>query len=206
MKGLLVILLTLAFSAQADEAAMLANLRTTMADPVKLQAAVKAGEERITLCKYCHGQDGNSVKDTIPNLAEQNAVYLLNQFELFASGDRDNRTMNELAKLLNDQEKVNVALYYSTQKVKPQTPYQPELVQSGKQTFETKCFFCHGKDGHGKEKYPRVAGQPAEFLKRTLGSYTSVLVKRAETEMSRVARQLSKQEIEALAAYLVTLK
>ena len=171
-----------------------------------IQQSIAAGDERASLCKYCHGQDGNSTKNTIPNLASQNVVYLIRQFELFARAERKNPTMNQIAKLLTAEEKVNIAMFYSSKKVKPQTPYKQELAQEGKRLFGYKCFFCHGNEAHGKADTPYIAGQPSEYIVRTLNSYKSTLVKRAETAMSRVARELSKAEIEALAAYLTTLQ
>jgi cytochrome c553 len=201
-----IIMLLISGSNLADDTQLLNILDKIRGNEKATHSAISAGNERALLCKYCHGADGNSIKDTIPNLASQNVVYLIRQFELFASGKRHNRTMNELAKVLTPEDKVNIALFYSNQSVNVQQPYRAELKQQGKRLFEIKCFFCHGKDGYGQEKFPRIATQPAEYIRRTLSSYSSPLVKRAETEMSRVARALQPDEIEALASYLTTLK
>jgi cytochrome c553 len=158
------------------------------------------------LCKFCHGSTGNSRKSTIPNLASQNTTYLIRQFELFATGQRKNRTMNEMSRLLTPEDKVNIALFFSRQKIKPQHRYRPELAEKGKKIFSLKCFFCHGKNAYGKETLPRIASQPADYVVRTLNSYNSSLNKRADTDMTRVARALKKDEIQALAAYLTTLQ
>ena len=207
MKHLIsLLMLTLSLPVSADEQQLLDLLRVKQADSETTRLAINAGSERALLCKYCHGEDGNSVKSSIPNLASQNVTYLIRQFELFARGERSNKTMNQIAKLLTTDEKVNIALYYASQQVKQQTPYRPELAQQGERLFSTKCFFCHGKDGYGKEDTPYIAGQPSEYILRTLGSYNSTVVKRAETAMSRVARTLSNADIEALAAYLSTLR
>jgi len=203
------LLLMLAFSsffAQADQAELLEILREKQKDSNTWNEAVKAGNDRALLCKYCHGADGNSKKNTIPNLAAQNEIYLIRQFELFANGQRTNKTMNGLAKILSADDKVNIALFYAGQKVKPQTPYKPELAASGKQLFETQCFFCHGKNAYGREDTPYIAGQPSEYLRRTLASYDATLVKRAESPMSSIARALKPHQIEALTAYLTTLQ
>lgn len=199
------LLIALAFPLQADEEQLLQALSQIQADPIKTKAAIKAGSTRAYLCKYCHGDDGNSKKTSIPNLAGQNTTYLIRQFEYFATGKRTNKTMNEVAKILSAEDRVNIAMYYSSQKVKPQTIYRPELLAQGKRLYETRCFFCHGHDAHGKEELPRTASQPAEFLIQTLTSYRSSLVKRAETQMSAIARTLKKDEIEALASYLTSL-
>ena len=205
--ALLTLLLMFSISpAIANEAELLEVLSKIQASPQATKQAISDGNERALLCKYCHGSDGNSVKSSIPNLASQNVVYLIRQFELFARGERSNKTMNQIAKLLTPQEKVNIALYFSSQPVKPQVTYKSELAEEGKRLFSVKCFFCHGREGHGKEDTPYIAGQPSEYIIRTLSSYRSVVAKRAETAMSRVARALKPAEVEALTAYLTTLK
>jgi cbb3-type cytochrome c oxidase subunit III len=191
---------------QADEQYLLKTLDEIKADAAKTQSSIDAGNIRALLCKYCHGEDGNSLKPSIPNLAGQNTTYLIRQFEFFANGKRINSTMNQIARILSPEDRINIAMYYSSQKVKKQNQYRPELLAQGKHIFETRCFVCHGKDGYGKAELPRVAGQPADFLKGTLSSYTSTLVKRAETQMSAIARTLSKDDIEAVVSYLTSLK
>jgi cytochrome c553 len=190
----------------ADEQQLLELLESVQSSPQNLDKAIHAGDERALLCKYCHGIDGNSKKDTIPNLAAQNPEYLIRQFELFARGERTNKTMNELAKMLGSEDKVNIALFFSTQEVKSQKTYKPELVETGKKLFNTRCFFCHGKDAHGKDSLPRISSQPPAYIIRTLKSYNAGQAKRAETAMSRIGRSLEIDEIEALTAYLTTLK
>ena len=192
--------------AQGSEQELLELLQRKQASAEATQAAIEAGDERALLCKYCHGGDGNSLKDTIPNLASQNVVYLIRQFESFARGERKNKTMNQIAQLLSPEEKVDIAMFYSSQEVNKQAPYKPELREEGKFIFNTKCFFCHGKEAHGKEDTPYIAGQPANYIRLTLSSYQSTLVKRAETAMSRVARALEPREIEAVTAYLTSLR
>jgi len=139
MKTLLTCLLLLFVVApvSADEEELLNILQRKQASPDASAAAIAAGNERALLCKYCHGEDGNSLKDTIPNLASQNSVYLIRQFELFARGERQNKTMNQIAALLSAEEKVNIAMFYANQSVKKQAPYKPELREDGKFIFNT---------------------------------------------------------------------
>ncbi len=207
MKTLLFpLLLLVSLAAQATTQATLVDLlNKKLTDSKAKQAAITAGNDRALLCKYCHGKDGNSVKNTIPNLAEQNPLYLLNQFELFASGKRINKTMNELSKILKDEDRVNIAIFYASQKARPQPAYRTHLTGDGQQIYTTKCFMCHGPDARGSDDFPRLAGQPPEYIVRTLASYRSSLVKRAQTAMSGVASTLEKDDIEALAAYLSAL-
>lgn len=206
MKYFLIVLTLLFFiPLHAVEPELLELLQKKQASIKTEQIAIQAGNERALLCKYCHGADGNSKKDTIPNLAAQNPEYLLRQFELFASRERINKTMNELAKILTPEDRVNIALFFSSQLIKPQQPYKPELAETGEKLFNTKCFFCHGKNAHGKKELPRIASQPSKYIIRTLQNYQSPRAKRIKSAMSRIAKTLNENEIEALTAYLTSI-
>jgi len=170
------------------------------------QNAINSGVERAYVCKYCHGLDGNSKRDHIPNLAQQNPKYLLRQFELFANLSRKNKVMSELAKTLKADDRVNIALYYAQQKVKLRKAYKPELAELGKYLFNTTCASCHGDTGHGHDELPRIAGQPAKYVVKSLEKYKSGSTSRPDSPMQAIAQRLSKNDISALAAYLSVLE
>ena len=65
-------------------------------------------------CGVCHGANGVSVADAIPNLAGQKAAYLEGQLKALKSGARKNAIMNAIAGQLNPQDISNVAAYFST--------------------------------------------------------------------------------------------
>jgi cytochrome c553 len=66
------------------------------------------------------------------------------------------------------------------------------------------CAFCHGIDGIAKERdVPHLAGQNEGYLYNQLMAFRSG--KRAHKEMRYESRQLTVQEIEALAAYYASL-
>jgi len=63
------------------------------------------------------------------------------------------------------------------------------------------CIHCHGKNGNaGSSFYPRLAGQPAGYLKQQLNAYRMGV--RKNTIMSSLARILSTEEVDILADYL----
>src|SRR5690606_7585803 len=105
-----------ALPASADDAAMQRFLQLNT-EPTEREQAYAAGEQRISFCSHCHGKDGNSRRDYIPNLAGQNPLYLFNAFEKFANGQRKDFVMSKLAPRLTLEDRVNIALYYSAQKV-----------------------------------------------------------------------------------------
>src|SRR5690554_7187775 len=76
-------------AATTDEA--MRQLEAIMVDDQRRQASYDAGHERIRFCGYCHGEDGNSTRDFIPNLAAQHPQYLFEQFEKFGDGRREDQ-------------------------------------------------------------------------------------------------------------------
>ena len=67
-----------------------------------------------TLCAACHGANGVSVSDTIPNLAGQRAVYLESQLKALKDGTRKNPIMNAIAAQLRPADITNIAAYYGS--------------------------------------------------------------------------------------------
>jgi len=82
-------------------------------------AAGKAKVEEV--CAACHGANGVSVSDTIPNLAAQRAAYIESQLRAFRGGGRKApsatssiATMAAIANQLSQADIVNVAAYFSS--------------------------------------------------------------------------------------------
>lgn len=203
MRALIFIALSLFVStsyAQQQEA--LNKLNTIMASPELTQQAYAAGEERITLCGYCHGKDGNSTRSHIPNLAEQTPVYLFTAFEKFASGQRNDFVMSKAATMLTLDDRVNIALFYGMQKVKHKEAVDPSLHDLGEAKFTEICSACHGAKGEGNDDMPRLAGQHAEFVRQSLKLFRAGGEHRPGSLMIPIAKQLSDADINALASYI----
>lgn len=186
----------------ADQFLATQRLERLLADPELKQQAYAAGEERISFCGYCHGRDGNSKRSDIPNLAEQNPVYLFNAFEKFATGERTDFVMSKLAKKLTEEERINIALYYGLQKVIKKETDNPELFAVGEKKYREQCYACHGKTGLGELDAPRLAGQPAEYIRHSLTLFRDNDPMRAGSQMIGIAAKLSEADIDALASYL----
>jgi len=170
---------------------------------VEYSIALEAGKERSMLCGYCHGKDGNSVKPDIPNLAGQNTEYLLKQFELFATGERKSYVMQQLAKSLSNEEKINMTLFFSAQTVRPQEGIVTS--EKGKARYDSLCVACHGEDGRGNHELPRLAGQKKEFLMMTLSNFKKGKAARASSPMVNIMKVVDEHEIEPLADYIATM-
>ncbi|MCX4026052.1 cytochrome c4 [Endozoicomonas sp. SM1973] len=171
-----------------------------------LKQAITLGKERAILCGYCHGKDGNSVKEYIPNLAGQHPEYLVTQFEAFSQGSRYNYVMAKLAKNLSIEERVNLALYYASLQVKPSKVSTDNVQkQAGKVLFSSRCVMCHGSEGLGKHSLPRLAGQPEQYIINTLNIFRQGHRKLPGSPMQGIAAGLTKPDIAAVAAYITSM-
>ncbi|BEH15274.1 c-type cytochrome [Marinobacter shengliensis] len=180
----------------------LAQLEDIVADDERRQASYDAGEERIRFCGYCHGRDGNSKRDYIPNLAAQHPLYLFEQFEKFGSGAREDYVMSQLAKTLTVEERINIAVYYSEQKAQPRPGADPRLAGKGGQFYDQRCAACHGQTAEGFRDMPRLAGQPAEYVTLALKRFQGMDPTKHRSPMIGISAVLSETDIQALAAYL----
>lgn len=180
---------------------MLVEMTMIQNNTALMQAAVADGRERGQLCFRCHGDDGNSKRDYIPNLASQNALYLFTQFEHFADGTRKDYVMSKLAGHLSKEDRINIALYFSQSPVaKRQQPVESNA--KGEQIYRSMCFACHGNDGYGNQQYPRIAGQPYEYLEKTLMKFLHKDPERQNSPMSSVIQNMNEQQMKDVAAYV----
>ena len=77
-----------------------------------------AGRKKAaTTCAVCHGVDGLSKNPDAPNLAGNNATYLVKQLKAFKSGARQQDQMSIIAQDLSEDDMANVAAWYSSLKV-----------------------------------------------------------------------------------------
>ncbi|HVY07949.1 MAG TPA: cytochrome c [Burkholderiales bacterium] len=67
------------------------------------------------------------------------------------------------------------------------------------------CTACHGQEGNAPiaPEYPRLAGQPDDYLEKALNDYKAG--KRKNPLMGPQAQNLSKQDMKDLAAYFSSL-
>jgi cytochrome c553 len=84
--------------------------------PLAHAADLEAGRAKATtVCAACHGANGVSVSDGIPNLAGQRAAYLEGQLKALKDGSRKNPIMNAIAAQLSTEDMANVAAFFSVQ-------------------------------------------------------------------------------------------
>jgi cytochrome c553 len=90
--------------------------------PICGAADIEAGKAKATqVCAACHGANGVSVSDTIPNLAAQRSGYIEAQLKAFKEGTRrpggptsPTATMAAIATQLSADDMSNVAAYFAS--------------------------------------------------------------------------------------------
>lgn len=176
-------------------------------DPARLSAAVQRGQKDASVCRHCHGVGGNSVLPEVPNLASQNAGYLLEQMNKFVQGQRKSSAFMEgMIKALTPDERVNIALFLSQQPVAPKPDGKNAQSVAGKNLYAKLCVSCHGASGTGTHTIPRLAGQQVKYLEDSLKRYRSGNGERIDPRMAAYTRNLKDADIQNLAAYLSTLQ
>jgi cytochrome c553 len=200
-------------SQMSERERIMAQIEEDINNDEALQAAILKGKDRSVLCGHCHGVDGNSKKPDIPNLASQNPAYIIEQIGKFIDGTRKNFVMQTLASDFTFQDKVNLAVYFTSQELRP-VDADSLMAKKGERIYKNICFRCHGADGRGEEGYSRLAGQQIEYVKMTLKRFRSAANnngdhsedKRRNASMEQVTARLTDDEIEGIAHYLALLK
>ncbi len=167
---------------------------------------LREGRDRTVLCATCHGENGIAVHPNAPNLAGQNPVYIVDQFQRYGDGRRNDYWMSNLALTFSEEDKIKIALYFSEMEMLPSGGGKPELMDQGAKLFKEVCVTCHGQDGRGQEGYARLAGQRFEYVVKMLKEFRDRTGKRINVWMTGVAIRLSDRDIEAVATYLANLK
>jgi cytochrome c553 len=188
------------FSAHGGDA----RLAAIQKNPETLRVAQQAGKKAAFFCVNCHGESGVSRLSDVPNLAGQNADYLLEQTRKFGDGRRKDPFMQGLIKVLTEEEKIQISLFYAEQSVPPGRA-DPKLVAQGRPLYARLCSRCHGDQARGNEIIARLAGQHPEYLILSVTRYRDRTGERIDPLMFSVVSSLKDADIKAIAAYLYSL-
>jgi cytochrome c553 len=185
------------------------------ADPAK-------GQQIATqVCAACHAADGNSIGAVNPKLAAQGSDYLSKQLHDFKSEAgkepaRKSAVMNGMVAGLSPQDMRDVAAYYATQKLRPSTAKNQDVLELGRKIYRAgiaekgvaACAGCHGAKGEGiPALYPRLGGQFAEYTHAQLNAWRSGERANDPNKMMRTtAARLSDAEIAAVSEYIAGLR
>lgn len=169
------------------------------------------------VCSNCHGIDGNSTSPNFPALAAQQETYFVEQLKGFRSHNRHDPAGFEymwgLSRHLTDEQIKGLAEYFAKQTPVPKSASDPKLMSLGGQIFEKgvpeknipACTVCHGPQGQGKEGYPRLADQHADYIIKQLQVFQRTDERPEGAVMKTVAHDLTVDNMRAVAAYLQSL-
>lgn len=88
----------------------------------------------------------------------------------------------------------------------PPAAAEADPVETGRALYAESCARCHGRTARGTGSYPRLAGREAGYIAERLSRYRAGERFGPNSPlMIPAARDLSDDEIEALAAFLSTL-
>lgn len=184
-----------------------ARLQEVEANPKLTEELFKTGQKVAEVCANCHGHGGNSTQPDIPNLAGQNTAYLLEQLRQFAEGKRRNTFMEGMIKMLKADEKVGMVIFYGRQPViVKKSTANAALLAKGKDYYNKICFRCHATDGHGNEKFARIAGQQPIYLSNTIKHYRSGGGGRTDPLMGATTKLMTDADIDAVVAYVSSME
>jgi cytochrome c553 len=158
-------------------------------------------------CAHCHGTDGNSTSSAYPSLAGQPRDYLYRQMKDFKEGRRKNSMMSPSIGVLSDQDMQELAEYFSAQSlVRSKFDANPAKVEQGKKiSQEAQCTTCHQAGFKGLSEFPRLSRQKYPYIVKQLKDYRDGLRTNDNGVMAPTAKNLSDEQIEALAHYLASL-
>lgn len=204
MRAILILAALLVSAPLCAQTAALERMLVLQADPAQLQGAVAAGRKASFFCANCHGKDGIALTADVPNLAGQHPEYLLEQIRKFGAGERKDAFMEGLIKVLKDEERAQITLYYASIGVPPSASDAAQTAR-GKVLFEKLCVRCHGQDAHGGRNYPRLAGQQKLYLQKSITHYRDGTGVRNDKLMAIATSLLKNDDIVALSHYLAQL-
>lgn len=190
---------------------LLVALLLTAVAPIAVADQERAREIVEERCRLCHGTEGEGSSAIYPRLAAQNAEYIVKQLSDFKSGRRKG-TMNEMAADLTDEEMVALGKYFADKPARAHRVRDKEFSAVGRFLYERgnpysevpACKTCHGDDGRGTEKLPRLAGQHKHYVLGQLEAFGDGT--RKNSVMNSIASKLTELEVEALARYIAGMK
>lgn len=183
------------------------------------EAAATPSPAVAQTCVPCHGRSGEGQPaGGFPRLAAQARQYLVKQLKDFRSGRRQSAVMEPIAKALDDNAMEAVSAFYhgiaaspqpAQGSAKPPPAVGAQLALHGNWDKEVPaCFSCHGAGGTGiAPHFPAIAHQNAAYTAAQLRAWKwGARANDPQGLMKAVADRLSDAEIDAVAAYLESIR
>ena len=174
---------------------------------VPVAATAQAIEDKAQACAACHGKDGVPSDKSRPVIWGQHQGYLYLQLRDFKSGARKSDLMGPIARALERDDMLALALYFS-RKAWPnlRQPRAPDAVavQAARTNASVGCTGCHQAGYLGEGTQPRLAGQRADYILKSMMDFRT-RSRGNNPGMSDLMRATSEDDLKALAQYLAGL-
>lgn len=177
-------------------------------------AELAHGEATPASCASCHGENGEGRDNAFPRLDIQSPQYLVNSLVTFRDGSRQSGTMMAAARQLSDIEIGQLAEHFGRQvPVEPQGGNEigARIAREGIVSRDIPaCESCHGSTG--RQDFPRLAGQPVDYLKTQLelfqkhgaergGLHAEIMAEVIEDALEEGPHRLEPEELQAVAEH-----
>ena len=159
--------------------------------------------EKIEICTVCHGATGLPIRADIPIIWGQEFYYLYVQLKDYKAGRRQNANMSEIVATLSKQEMRELAQHFSSQPW-PSIGFAAESTDIARGEIATAaglCTQCHLGGYEGSSRIPRLAGQQAGYLERTMLEFKNKTRMNSPAKASLTA-SYEEEDIAAMARYL----
>lgn len=124
----------------------------------------QAGEPLTAVCGSCHGARGVSKDPTIPSLAGQEPVYLVNAIKAYRS---QARIHEDMVANKTDAQIEDIAAFYAVQ-----TAARTDVNEVDLEEAVAKCNRCHHRpEDESALVVPRLKGQHRDYLVRVMREY-----------------------------------
>lgn len=192
---------------------------------------LERGKEINATCAGCHGELGQGGKrGEYPRISGQRVGYLVAQLQAFRARTRLNLAMFPYTqeRELSEQDIADVSAYLASVELPTEWPKfspgddalmrlaavekvmiiarTPGDVDNGGRIYEQECALCHGEDGRGKRKFPRLVGQYSNYLLKQMEAYRKGERPHDEEGMTGALIPLNATDLQDILAYLTTLQ
>jgi cbb3-type cytochrome c oxidase subunit III len=192
------------------------------AAPAQAQDAADGKKLFMTkTCIACHGKDGAKAIQAYPNLAGQDAKYLLQQMKDIKAGTREGSKdqtgnprsagMKAVMHLVSDEEMKTVADWLAALPAPEPKPAVDDAarIKQGEDLYKKSgCPSCHGPEGKKPlPAHPGLAGMKAEYASFQMKDIRDgARVNGKSKTMVNFVKKLDDAQIQLIADYLSTVK
>jgi len=192
---------------------------------------LERGREINATCAGCHGEHGQGGKrGEYPRIAGQRMASLVDQLRAFRSRTRINIPMYPYTqeRELSDADIEDVSAYLAQIELptawpefKPSDdaltrlaatervmiiPRSPGDIEAGGKLYQQECASCHGRDGMGRGKFPRLVGQYTAYLKRQIEAFVKGERPHDEVTTGGILNRLKEAQHLDMLAYLTSIQ